>query len=128
MLKVGEKIKKVRELRGYTQEHMAHSLGITQAAYSKLEKDENRINLDRLEEVAKLLEMEVADILTFDEKKVFHSISHNQTGGETKSGIFYMDSKLIANYEETITHLKEEIKVLRKEKADLLELLKGKLK
>ena len=36
-LKIGHKIKKLRELKNLTQEHMANSIGISQGAYSRME-------------------------------------------------------------------------------------------
>ncbi|WP_082189568.1 helix-turn-helix domain-containing protein [Lentimicrobium saccharophilum] len=35
-MQIGQKIRKVRELRNFTQEFMAKSLGITQGAYSRI--------------------------------------------------------------------------------------------
>jgi transcriptional regulator with XRE-family HTH domain len=34
---IGEKIRKIREFRGYSQEVVAENLGISQPAYSKIE-------------------------------------------------------------------------------------------
>ena len=36
-IKIGAKIRRIRQLKGYSQEYMATSLGITQNSYSKLE-------------------------------------------------------------------------------------------
>lgn len=39
-LQVGQKIKKIRELRNYTQEYMAEQLGMSQTGYGNIERDE----------------------------------------------------------------------------------------
>ena len=39
--KMGQKVRMVRELKGFSQEYMAHSLGMSQRGYSKLERDES---------------------------------------------------------------------------------------
>lgn len=40
---IGIKIRKIRELKGFSQEYMANNLGITQRAYGKLENQETKI-------------------------------------------------------------------------------------
>ena len=59
---VGLKIKKLRELRNYTQTYMAIELDITQQGYSKIEK-EGRLTVDQLDKIAKILQVESAYIL-----------------------------------------------------------------
>ena len=42
--KLGQKIRMVRELKGFSQEYMAHALGLSQRGYSKLERDETKLD------------------------------------------------------------------------------------
>jgi transcriptional regulator with XRE-family HTH domain len=42
-LNIGTKIKKLRELKNLTQEHMANVIGVTQGAYSRMELRETEI-------------------------------------------------------------------------------------
>lgn len=73
MNEVGTKIRKLRELKDYTQEYMASSLGITQSTYAKIEKNETPISLSRLDEIAKVLEIDPLNILTFDKEQVINN-------------------------------------------------------
>ena len=75
-MKVGNKIKKIRELKNYTQEYMANELSMSISNYSKIERDEISITLDRLDEIATILKMKFQDILAFDEKNVFNFINN----------------------------------------------------
>lgn len=68
MENIGQKIRKLRELRNYTQEYMAINLNITQTAYCKIEKEESRLTLERLKAISEVLELDPIQILTFDEK------------------------------------------------------------
>jgi transcriptional regulator with XRE-family HTH domain len=77
-LKVGNKIKKLRELKNYSQEYMADKLGISQAQFSKIERDESDMNISRLKEISDILEMRIEDVLTFDERYVFNAYDHGQ--------------------------------------------------
>lgn len=67
-MKVGEKIRNLRTLKGLTQENMAHALGLSLTAYGDIERDQKNISLDRLEKIAEILKVSVTDILTFGEK------------------------------------------------------------
>ena len=48
MKAVAANIRKIRDLRKYTQEYLAMKLGISQNAYSKIELAYTRITLERL--------------------------------------------------------------------------------
>lgn len=63
---VGTKIRKVRELRDFTQEFMASQLGKSQTAYSKLERGEVDVSFSNLTRIAEILEIDVMQLLTFD--------------------------------------------------------------
>ena len=56
-------IRKIREYRNYTQEYLALKLGITQNAYSKIELAYTKITLDRLFQIAEILEVDIEVIL-----------------------------------------------------------------
>jgi transcriptional regulator with XRE-family HTH domain len=112
---IGEKIRKIREMKDYSQDYMAKKLDMSQNNYSRIEMGKVKIDIGRLLDISKLLEVDPMDIINFDEKYVFQSISHSQNGGETKSGIL--------NNEAIIMDLKEEIAYLREENKRLLGLL-----
>lgn len=56
MYQTGNKIKKLRELRNFTQGYMAEKLGISQSNYARLENDEVGISNERLKQIADVLE------------------------------------------------------------------------
>lgn len=80
-MKVGNKIKKIREFKNYTQEYMANELSMSISNYSKIERDEISVTLDRLEDIANILKMKIQDILAFDEKNVFNFINSPNSQG-----------------------------------------------
>ena len=64
LMHVGIKIRKLRELKGYSQEYVASQLGMVQTNYSKIERGETKdMTVKRLEEIAKVLEVTPATIL-----------------------------------------------------------------
>ncbi len=108
---MGMKIKKLRELRNYTQEYMANQLNMTTAGYGKIERNESEVTYQKLEKIAEVLGIKAEDISTFNENLVFN-IMHNQTGNGyvVNNSILEKEKKL---YEQIINQQQEEIKNLK---------------
>ena len=116
LMHVGIKIRKLRELKGYSQEYVASQLGMVQTNYSKIERGETKdMTVKRLEEIAKVLEVDPSSILNFDEKQVFNSTFNNQSGNQGDNIVWMNNSfeRERQQYESRIKELKEEIAFLR---------------
>ena len=109
---IGQKIKKLRELKNLTQSHMANEMGITQSAYSKIELGETEISYNKLNRIAEILGMSIEEISTFNEQMIFN-VMHNQTGNGfvVYKGVSENEKRL---YEDQITFLKSENAYLKK--------------
>ncbi|QEC44402.1 helix-turn-helix domain-containing protein [Pseudobacter ginsenosidimutans] len=57
-------IKKLRKFKGITQEAMAEQLHLSVRAYQKLESGQTRIDIDRLQQMAAILEVSISDLVT----------------------------------------------------------------
>lgn len=57
MKDVGEKIRLQRLTKKYSQEYMAFMLNISQAAYSKIERDETELTVQRIFDIGEILEI-----------------------------------------------------------------------
>ena len=55
--KVGENIRIQRLIKNYSQEYMAFALDISQAAFSNIERNATAITLERVFEIAEVLEI-----------------------------------------------------------------------
>ncbi|MEI7581785.1 helix-turn-helix transcriptional regulator [Runella sp.] len=55
MQQIGRRIRALRLLRDYTQEHLADSLGIGQSAYCKIERGQTDIRVSQLRQIAAIL-------------------------------------------------------------------------
>lgn len=111
-MKLGNKIKKLREMLNFTQEHVAGELQISQSAYSRKEAGETEITYPELEKIAVLFKMEVVDIIKFDESVVFNITLNDQSqyGGHYQPTI-NNDSKLFQIQEEKLKLLEDKIKM-----------------
>ena len=56
-------IRKKREYRNYTQEYLAYKLNISQNAYSKIELGYTKITVERLFQIAEILEFDVMELI-----------------------------------------------------------------
>lgn len=80
--------------------------------YGKIERNEGRISVERLQQIADTFEMKVKDILDFDEHAVNHFTpnqpNHVNDQMVSKDVITLNERKL---YEETIASLRELLKI-----------------
>jgi len=73
-VKIGNKIRKIRELRDLTQEYMANQLEISASAYQKIEHDECDAKWSRVCRIAQLLSVTPSRLIAFDCKNPFVSL------------------------------------------------------
>lgn len=59
---IGRKIKHLRLLKDYTQEYVADKIGLTQQAYSSIERNSVDIGICLLLKLAKIFEVDVREI------------------------------------------------------------------
>ncbi|MFD2292192.1 helix-turn-helix domain-containing protein, partial [Mariniflexile gromovii] len=83
---IGRKISRIRELRGMKQETLAEELGISQQSVSNLEQSE-KIEDDKLEQIAKVLGVTKEGIENFSEEAVFNIIGN--TVNNHDNGAFF---------------------------------------
>jgi transcriptional regulator with XRE-family HTH domain len=63
---LSEKIRQVRLQKGLSQENMADMLGLSTTAYGDLERGRTELSISRLENISKLLEIPLPDLMGFD--------------------------------------------------------------
>jgi len=62
-MKFGAKIRKIRHDKGWSQEYVSRCLKMSQTNYSKIEKDEVKLTIDRIILLADVFEMTLIDFL-----------------------------------------------------------------
>ena len=99
----------LREQKGISQENLAFDLGITQPYYARLEKDDDKISITRLIQIANILKTNVSELIDEKTQKVSHQ-NNNETANsynvDTINSIFNADK-------DHINTLKDEILFLR---------------
>jgi transcriptional regulator with XRE-family HTH domain len=124
-MKIGEKLRKIRDFYGYTQEDVASQIAVSTSQYCKYERDETPVTLETLEKISAVYKLTQVDILNWDEKNAFNFIGPN-TGNWIAQQQTFTDTEtskslLFKQMQEEITYLKAENKKLW----DLIEKLKG---
>jgi transcriptional regulator with XRE-family HTH domain len=110
---VGTKIRKIRELKGFSQEYISNKTAMSQTAYSKIESmTTKKIEDDKLNDIAKALEVEVDDILNFNEGMIFYNCKQS---GQIKNIHNNPLEKIQTLYEQIIEQLKTENAYLKQQ-------------
>lgn len=109
MNNIGNKIRNLREQKGYSQESLAFELGITQPSYARLEKQDERISIIRLIQIATILKTTVAELIDEKTQKV---INQQNSEGSQAYNVDTINTIINADKEHIAT-LKDEIMYLR---------------
>jgi len=105
---IGQRIKKLRDERGITQETMALQLDVTQSNYGRLEKDDRRLNVVKLLKIARILNVNI--------NYLFSDVSNE--GSDEEPVAFSNANKevydiLVESLRAEVQHLKDEVSFLR---------------
>jgi transcriptional regulator with XRE-family HTH domain len=111
MEKVINKIRDIRKDKGYSHEYMAHLLDISQVAYSKIEKNETKLTVERLFKIAEILESKIEDVLDIKADKIYNQDLKDQAVGHQEIQNLYQDNKEV--YEKLIASKDEQIALLK---------------
>lgn len=113
-------IQEARKAKGYTLENMADELSITHSAYRKIENNQSKLTVERLMQIAIILDTSASELLNEAQSRVYHQ---NNTENVTVIGHqefenYYQDNKElaqnhVADLREEIAYLKSDIEFLR---------------
>jgi transcriptional regulator with XRE-family HTH domain len=81
MLEIGNNIRRIREIKNYTQEAVADMVGMSVSAYGDIERGKSDVNFTRLGEIAAALEVKPEEIVTFG------SVTYNNTINDGQHGV-----------------------------------------
>lgn len=120
---IGQKIKKIREIKGFKQDYMADQLEISQQSYSNIESNKIDVPFSKITQIAEVFGMRIEDMVAFDEKFVFN-MTGNHNMGYNNNPTIHMNfpEKVQQLYEEQILGLKLEVEYLK----EIIGIAKGK--
>jgi transcriptional regulator with XRE-family HTH domain len=124
-MKIGEKIRTLRELKNLKQENMATAMGISPTAYGNLERGETPITYDKLEQIANILEITVQDIVAMPDELTINNFSSNM-GVQFWTNHGSVSAPEIEGYKIAITALQSENEYLRTQLDKVMAVLVNK--
>lgn len=113
-MEIGTKIRKIRELKGFSQENVAEELGMSVTGYGKIERNEVSVNVDKLLKIAEVFQIGVEQIIGFDDNIAFNNFSNTV---EWQVGHYVMPVEMKKLYEDKIVLLEEKIHFLQEQLA-----------
>ncbi len=119
MKRTGKNIRKLRELRNFTQQYMAEHLEMTQGNYARIENEEIQISEQRLAKIADLLGCNPDFILQFDVEKVYDLGNAQAKTAEYGMHQYSISPELKELYEGRINTLESLVSELKKELYEL---------
>lgn len=130
-----ENIRHLREQYNLSQDDMAEKLGMSKNGYGKIERGQSDLNLSRLEQIAKIFNVDISEVVKNKEMVLIgenRDVVQNNYGANTGEEIEKLNliiqhqqekiddlKQLIAQKDEVITLLR---KLTEKETTDLIEL------
>ena len=112
-MNINEKIRRIRESKEWSQEQMAEKLNMSLNGYAKIERGETKLYLDKLEQIAQILDIDVVELIQSGEKNICFQI-------ESPLGSVYQgvgESSLLIEIERlklALSHAGEKEELLRK--------------
>jgi transcriptional regulator with XRE-family HTH domain len=128
-MKVYEKIRFMRQSKGWSQEEMADKLNLSVNGYANIERGETDVQISRLEKIADTLGIELLELFNFGERNVFYWTGDNNGDHFCKNlqSTDFSDEKnelehelekarlLLQQQDKEIAYLKEIISLIKKE-------------
>lgn len=116
---ISDRLKKIRLEKNISQDFLAKKLGFTQKAYSKIENNETKLNVDVLQRVSEILEVPIETFFNNSQQPILNDFS-NRTGGDnviyktnTSEKIEELYKDLLKSKDEVISSKIQEIDTLK---------------
>ncbi len=118
---VHNKIKNLREKSGFTQQEIADRLHIHLKTWQKIENGITRLDIDRLQQIAEILETTVEDLINIEDSVYISEIKDNDVGFNNSTVTIQHKSdietqlyeRLISEKDKIISDKDKEIEYLR---------------
>lgn len=114
-IELGENVRKIRELKGFSQQNLADEIKVDQKTISRIEKGDLSPKFETLVAISKALSINISQLLAFNESLIFNNYNQYQQGGNYNA---YINTE--------IEKVEELYKQLLKEKDEVIELLKAR--
>jgi len=123
---ISDRLKKIRINKNISQDFLAKKLGFTQKAYSKIENNETKLNVEVLQRISEILNVPIETFFKENNQPTLNDFS-NRTGGDNVIYKNEMYDDLEGLYEKLIV-AKNEIIQSKQNEIETLKFVLNKLK
>ncbi len=127
-MRVHENIRFMRLYKDWTQETMANKLGISTLAYAKIERGETDINLSRLQQIAEVMEIDLAQLFGLNDRNILNFTTNGiQNIQLQEKNHNYSQVNYSSSTDKEVEYLKKENKLLQQQNSeykDIIHILK----
>ena len=115
-MQIGSKLKRLREMKNLKQEDIAKKLNISKQAYSKIERDETKLDIQRIMDLSDIFEVTPEELIKGDSCNINlnqpKECNNQQFSGNlsTINNHYYYGNELTPLLQKTIDSLQEIIK------------------
>jgi transcriptional regulator with XRE-family HTH domain len=121
---IHNKIKMLRSQNGFTQQEMADKMNLHLKTWQKIENGVTKLDIDRLKQIAEILETTIEDLINVEEGVYINEIKNNDVGFNNSTITIQHKSEIEGQlYERLLTEKDLKIKNLEKEIERLWDLL-----
>jgi transcriptional regulator with XRE-family HTH domain len=114
-----DRLKKARLEKNYSQDYLAKKLGLTQKAYSKIENNETKLNVDVLQRLSEILEVPIEVFFKSENQPTLNDFSSRNGGDnviyktENNDKTDELYKKLLQSKDDIISAKMSEIEILK---------------
>lgn len=121
--KLTQNIRRIREEKKLTQAELAEKLSMSETGYAKIERGENNLAFYRIEQIADVLGVNLADIIPFDRNPVIDASDENLSISndcvfeyeiQNLKNLLEAKNEIIHSREREIQSLQKQIEILEK--------------
>ncbi len=124
-MQIHEKLKAIRMCKNWSQEEMAEKLGYSVNGYAKIERGETAIKVEKLNQIAEILGVELQQLLNLNDRNIFNIIDNSPPQGGS-CNIYLTETQCVHELEKAHLLLRErdkEIGYLKQEIEHLKEFI-----
>ncbi len=123
---ISDRLKKIRIEKNVSQDFLAKKIGITQKAYSKIENNETKLNVEVLQKISDILEVPVESFFKGSSSPVLNDFS-NRSGGDN---VVYKNGSVekVEELYEKILKAKDQVIQSKTDEVETLKLVIKKIK
>jgi transcriptional regulator with XRE-family HTH domain len=109
---IAQNIRKIRDIRGFSQEFVAEKLDLSQSAYSKIEQGKTLLTEELKEKIAATLEVSKKLLESYNDNMIFNYCNQSGNVGDNNTYNYNPLEKLETVYSQLIAEKDARIKLL----------------